>query len=459
MATRLADLVGRFAGELICPGDQAYETARRVWNGAIDRRPAVIARCRDAADVVTALRFGRARGLPVAVRGGGHGVAGTAVCDDGLVIDCGPMKGIEVDGPARTARAGAGVLWGELDARTQALGLATTGGIVSHTGIAGLTLGGGIGWLMRRHGLTCDNLLAVDLVTADGEQRRVDAEHEPDLFWALRGAGSNFGVATAFEYRLHPVGPSVLAGAVYYDLADGVEVLRAYRDLASGAPAELTTIVNLRRAPPAPFLPAALHGRPVVALLACWCGPPDEGERVLRPFRRLARPLLDLVRSRPYVEHQAMLDAVVPHGWHYYWKSVDLPPLSDQVIAAVVEHSRRITSPLSYTVIFHLGGAVARVPEAATAYAHRAAAHAVNINAVWRPDDGEATRHIAWAQAFVDALAPAQIGAYVNFLGDEGQDRVRAAYGPGTYARLAALKRRWDPDNVFRSNQNIPPAP
>jgi FAD/FMN-containing dehydrogenase len=440
-------------GELIAPGDAGYDEARKVWNGAIDRRPALIARCREAADVAAALRLGRERGLPIAVRAGGHGVGGTAVCDDGLVIDLSPMKGIAVDPAARTARAQGGVLWGELDAATQAHGLATVGGIVTHTGIAGLTLGGGIGWLMRRHGATVDNLLGAEVVTVDGRVITAD----DDLLWGLRGGGGNFGVVTTFEYRLHPVGPTVLAGPLYYALEDGPDVLRAYRDFIADAPDELTTIVNLRPAPPLPVLPPELHGRPVVAIAACWAGDPEAGERALAPLRAHGSPLIDLIAPRPYVQLQAMFDPVVPHGWHYYWKSWELPPLTDAAIDTLVERAAAITSPRSYIIVFQLGGAVSRPPRD-TAFRQRNDGHDVNLNAVWLAGDPDAERHVQWTRDTYAALEPHGAGrAYVNFMGDEGSDRVRAAYGEETYARLVALKRRYDPENVLRLNQNIAP--
>ncbi len=444
--------------ELLAPGDTGYDEARKVWNGAIDRRPALIARCRGAGDVVAALRLARERDLPVAVRGGGHGVAGLAVCDDGLVIDLSPMRAVEVDPARRSARAGAGVLWGELDAATQAHGLATVGGIVTHTGIAGLTLGGGIGWLMRRHGATVDNLLAAEVVTADGEVVRAAEDESPELLWGLRGGGGNFGVVTSFEYRLHEVGPTVLAGPIYYDLEDAPEVLRFYRDYIAEAPDELTTIVNLRHAPPLAFLPVEVHGRPVVAVIACHAGSPSDGEEALAPLRRFGSPLFDAVAPRRYVDVQQLFDASVPHGWHYYWKSWELPPLSDEAIDTLVEQAARITNPRSYIIVFHLGGAVARVGEQDTAYAQRDAAHNVNINAVSLADDPEPERHVAWAREAFAALEPFGTGrTYVNFLADEGQDRVRAAYGEEKYRRLVALKRVYDPDNVFRLNQNVDP--
>jgi FAD/FMN-containing dehydrogenase len=441
------------------PGDAGYDEARGVWNGMIDRRPAVIVRCAGTADVVACVNFAREQGLPLAVRGGGHNVAGTAVCDGGLVVDLSGMKGIEVDPPARTARAQPGLLWGEFDRETQAFGLATTGGIVTHTGIAGLTLGGGIGWLMRRHGLTSDNLHAADVVTADGQFLRASESENADLLWGIKGGGGNFGIVTAFEYRLHPIGPEVLAGVILHPAEQAPDVLRFYRDYVAAAPDDLTTIVNLRRAPPAPFLPSHIHGRKVVVIAVCYAGRIEDGERVVAPLRRFGAPLIDLVRPTRYTAHQGMFDASVPHGLRYYWKSHYLGPLDDAVIDTLVTHAWQAPSPASYTIVFHLGGAIRRVDGAATAFEDRRAEHALNINAVW--SDPQATEeHTAWARNFSESMRPLSTGGvYVNFLGEEGEERVRAAYGPDKYFRLAVLKRKFDPTNLFRLNQNIRPAP
>jgi FAD/FMN-containing dehydrogenase len=458
MATQVRRL-HHFDGELLAPGDAGYDEARTVWNGAVDRHPAIIARCTGPADVASAIRLARERDLPLAVRGGGHSIGGLSVCDGGLVIDLSPMRAIAVDPRARTARAGAGVLWGELDAATQAHGLATVGGIVTHTGIAGLTLGGGIGWLMRRHGAVVDNLLSADLVTVDGEAIRAAEDERPELFWGLCGGGGNFGIVTSFEYRLHEVGPTVLAGPMYFALEDAPEVLRFYRDFAAEAPDELTTILNLRPAPPLPLIPEDLHGSPVLMVGVCYAGPLEHGEALLRPLRRFGRPVVDAIGPRPYTELQRLFDATAPHGWHYYWKTCEVPPLEDRAIDLLCEQAARITSPRSYIIAFQLGGAVARVAADATAFTQRDAAHNVNINAVWLPGDPEAERHVQWANDAYAALAPAaRDRSYVNFLAEEPQERVRAAYGARTYERLVALKRRYDPANVLRLNQNIDPA-
>ena len=362
--TAFDELGGSFRGELLLPTSRGYDTARRIWNGAIDRRPACIARCTGVADVVAAVRFARERDLLVAVRSGGHGVGGHALCDGGLVIDLSPMRGIRVDPQARTARAEAGVLWGKFDRETQLLGLATVGGIVSHTGVSGLTLGGGIGWLMRKYGATVDNLLSVDLVTADGELVTASEDDNPDLFWGVRGAGGNFGIVTSFEYRLHPVGPIVLAGPIFHPLDNAPEVLRFYREFAATAPDELTTIVELELAPPLPFLPEDVHGKPIVMVGACYAGRPEDGAEVVRPLKEFGNPIVDRLEPKPYLALQSIFDPLVPHGWHRYWKSVELPPLTDGAIDTLIDHTSRITSPRSYTIIFQLGGALARVAEA-----------------------------------------------------------------------------------------------
>jgi FAD/FMN-containing dehydrogenase len=456
--TDLERLRDSLRGPLILPGDEGYDEARSIWNGAIDRRPACIARCTGVTDVVAAVRFARERDVEVSVRSGGHGVGGHALCDSGMVIDLSPMKGIRVDPARRTARAEAGVLWGELDRETQLFGLATVGGIVTHTGIAGLTLGGGIGWLMRKHGATVDNLVSADVVTADGELLSASEEENPDLFWGIRGGGGNFGIVSSFEYRLHPVGPIVLAGPVFHPLEDAPEVLRFYRRFAAAAPDELTMIFELSVAPPVPLLPPEVHGKPIVMVGACYAGPPQAGLDVVRPLKAFGNPIVDLLEPKPYLALQSMFDPSVPHGWHRYWKSVELPPLTDDAIDTLVEHASAQTSPRSYCIVFQLGGALARVDEGETAFSQRSAAHNVNINAVWTEDDPEADRHITWARDFFDAMQPhAGDHVYLNFLGDEGGDRVRQAYGAENYRRLVELKRAYDPTNFFHLNQNIAP--
>jgi FAD/FMN-containing dehydrogenase len=458
MADDLDSLRQVIEGEVIRQGDPAYDEARKVWNGVIDRRPAAIVRCVGVPDVVAAVRIARERDLFVSVRGGGHGVGGHAVCDGGLVIDLSPMRAIEVEPSRRTARAEGGVLWGEFDRETQMYGLATTGGVVTHTGIGGLTLGGGIGWLMRKHGATVDNLLSAEVVTAEGDVVTASADENADLFWAIRGAGANFGIVTSFDYRLHALGPQILGGPIFHALEDAPELLRFYRAFIADAPDELTTIFNLRRAPALPLLPPELHGRPVAMVVVCYAGDLGKGEALLGPLRTFGSPLLDVIGARPYAALQSMFDATVPQGWHYYWKSSELPPLSDGAIETLVAHAARQTSPRSYCITFHLGGALSRVGEEETAFSQRDAAHNVNINAVWTEDDEEPERHIEWARRFHDALEPfACDRVYVNFLGAEGAERVQSAYGDEKYERLTALKEKWDPSNFLRHNQNIEP--
>jgi hypothetical protein len=450
-------LRSRFRGALLRPGEEGYDEARRIWNGAIDRRPALIARCAGADDVVEAVRFARERDLLVSVRGGGHGVAGHAVCDRGLMIDLSLMKAVRVDAQARTARAAAGVLWAELDRATQRVGLATTGGIISHTGIAGLTLGGGLGHLMRKLGLTVDNLFSVDLVTADAEQMHVDAETEPELFWGLRGGGGNFGIATAFEYRLHPVGPLVLGGPMFWPLADAPNVLRFLRDFAAEAPDELGITIAARLAPPMPFLPAEQYGNPVLGLVLVWAGGIVEGQQAIAPLRGIGSPIADVVRPVPYLSLQSMLDGGAPHGMHYYWKSHRLPELSDEVIDVIVGGVESITSPFSQIGGWAVGGAVSRVDPDATALGAREVGFELNITAAWPPPDPNGPRHTAWVREVWEALLPHSVGVYANFLSDEGAAGVETAYG-ARLQRLIALKNRYDPANFFRLNHNIRPS-
>ena len=450
--------IAGFLGAVFEAGDEGFETARQIWNGGIQRRPAVIARCTGTADVLAAVRFARERELPIAIRGGGHAVAGHAVCDGGLVIDLSTMTGVRVDPLAGTVRAQGGCLWRHVDHESQAFGLAVTGGIVTHTGIGGLTLGGGIGHLMRRFGLTIDNLVSCDLTTADGEFLVASVDEHPDLFWGLQGGGGNFGIVTSFKYRLHPLGPTVLAGLLAWPMAEAGDVLRFFRDFVADAPDEVGIMANLRLAPALPIFPQELHGRPIVALIVCYAGPMGEGEEVLRPLRQFKAPVLDTVGPKPYVAHQAMFDPAYPHGRHYYWKAWKLPPLTDGAIDVIVEQAAAITSPLSAIPIFTLGGAVARVDDDDTAFTGRSAAHDINFVASWLPDDPEPERHKAWARAAWEAMRPFAHGVYVNFMSDEPASHVQVAYGDRKYARLAALKSKYDPSNVFRFNQNIPPA-
>ena len=445
-------------GPVITPDDPRYESVRAIWNASIARRPAFIARCLDEEDVVTALAFARDRGLPLSIRGGGHNIAGTALCEAGVLIDLQLMKGVAVDPSSRRVRAQPGVLLGELDAATQALGLAVPAGINSLTGLAGLALGGGIGWLMRRYGLTCDHVVSARMVLADGTRTVASAGGDADLFWAIRGGGGNFGIVTEFELSAVPVGPQVFAGAVLFAAERAGDVVRWCRDeLAANAPDDLSTLLNLRTAPPAPWIPAEHHGRDVLAVAGCWAGDPGEGARCLAPLRRLAGTLADAFSVRSFAEFQQFFNATVPPGWGYYWKSCYTRRWSDAAIDTMLAHAWRKETPQSYTIIPHLGGAIRSVPGDATAFEGRDAEFAVNINAAWA-DVGRGPRDVGWARAFWAAMEPHSTGGvYVNFLGEEGAERVRAAYGP-KWQRLAALKARYDPDNVFRANQNITPS-
>jgi FAD/FMN-containing dehydrogenase len=455
MTGKADELRPRFRGELLGPVDEGYDRARAIWNGSIDRRPALIARCTGAADVMAAVGFAGQHGVLASIRAGGHNVSGSAVCDGGIMIDLSAMKGIRVDPRSRTVRAEPGLLWGEFDRETQAFGLATPGGIITQTGIAGLTVGGGIGWLMRKHGLTCDNLTGADVVTAEGELLEAGTETEPDLLWALQGGGGNFGIVTSFRYRLHSVGPSVLAGPLVFAAEEAGEVLRFYRDWIDGAPEDLGTIINMRIAPPAPWLPPEVHGRKVLMVAVCYAGSVEDGERVVEPLRRFGRPLADGIAAKPYVENQGFYDATVPHGWGYYWKSHYLDRLTDQLIDVLMERAWEMERRQSYALIFHMGGRIRDLRDSDMAFSGRDALHAININGVSVDPREDADRD--WVRGFFDAVTPhATGGVYVNFLGNEGEERVRAAYGEEKLARLIELKNRYDPGNFFRLNQNIP---
>ena len=456
-ATEIGDLRDRIDGQTIFPTHPEYDEARTVWNGMIDRRPGLIARCESVDDVRSAVRFAARHDLLLAVRGGGHSVAGHGVCDDGLVVDCSPMRDVEVDPDARIARVGPGATWADVDGAAGEHGLAVPGGLVSSTGVAGLTLGGGFGWLSRAHGLTCDNLVSADVVTPGGDLIRAGREEHPELFWALRGGGWNFGVVVSFEFRLHPVS-EVFAGPVLHRLDDAPDVLREYREIVSDAPDELTCYLLFRHAPPAPAVPDDARGEPALALVVFWCGDPERGAEATRPLRALGDPLADLVQRRPYTEWQQFSDESWEPGYRDYWKADYLEGLSDGALATLVEFGRSLPTSLSDFKVAHFEGTVARPPDGGTAFPHRDAPFVLNINTRWEEpaaDEG----HIAWTREFHRAMHPHTTGGtYVNFLGDEGEGRVRSAYGDA-YERLAAVKRRYDPNNRFRMNQNVEPAP
>ena len=440
----------RVRGDVLLPGDVGYESARKVWNGMIDRRPGAIARCRGAADVVAAVEVAHEHGLLVAVRGGGHNVAGTGVCDGGLMIDLSQMKGMRVDPKRRVAHAQPGLTWGEFDREAQVHGLATTGGLVSSTGIAGFTLGGGPGWLMRQHGLACDNLRSVDVVTADGRCMTASADENADLFWGVRGGGGNFGVVTSFELALH-AHTQVLAGVVLHPFAVAREALAFFRDFVARAPDEVTVHAGLLSAP---------DGHRMAAFLAYYAAVGDDlsgGEAALRPLRGWGSPIADTVEVRPYVEWQSMFDEANRDGRRNYWKSNVLWRLDDGAIDALVERFPLVPSLSSTVVVEGLGGQVALVGEGETAYTHRDAGFDFLISSIW-DDPAEDEANIGWTRESFAALEPFMRGSvYVNYLGNEGEDRVRAAYGPEKHARLVELKNRYDPGNLFRLNQNIRP--
>jgi FAD/FMN-containing dehydrogenase len=450
-------LRARLRGPLLPPGAAGYDESRSLWNGMIDRRPALVARCLGVADVMACVDFARERGIPISIKGGGHNTAGLAACDVGLMLAMCLMRGVWVDPAARVARAQAGCLLGDVDRETQLHGLATVLGFISQTGIAGLTLGGGIGYLTRRFGWTSDNVVSMQVVTADARIETASERENPDLFWALRGGGGNFGVVTGFEYALHAVGPEVTGGAIAWRAEDAPAVLEMYRQLVAEAPREMTCLAALRIAPPAPWLAKEVHGEPIVALFVCHSGSLDEGAELVRPIKSFGSPVGDVIQRRSYVSQQSLLDATQPKGRRYYWKSEYVPEISEGVLASAMAHAARITSPHSAVIVFPLDGQLHQLPEGHSPAGNRDARALFNIAAAWdhAADDEE---QIGWArETWRDMRRFSTGGTYVNFLTvDEGDDRTRAAYGPH-YARLAEVKARWDPGNLFRVNRNIAP--
>jgi len=443
-------------GDLVRPEDPTYDHHRRVWNGSIDRHPRLIARCAGVADVIHAVGFAKSHGLLVAVRSGGHSYPGLSVCDDGMVIDLGLMKGVRVDPVARTVRAQAGTLLRDLDREAQAFGLAVLAGFVSHTGLAGLTLGGGIGYFMRKFGLTIDALLSIDLVTADGEFVEASEDENADLFWGVRGGGANFGIVTEFEFGLHAIGTQVVSGPIIWPAEEAPNVLRFYRDWIADCPDELTTNIGQRKAAALPGMPADLVGKPVISVTSCYTGPVEEGEKVVRPLKGFGSPVLDLCGPKPFLTHQSMFDAAWPPGWWYYIRSCDVDDLNDDTIDIMAEYGNQITSPITAVGVWQLGGAVARVGEDEAAFNGRAAGHTFNLAGGTESAAGfEEERE--WARSYWSALSPYHTSVYVNFLMDEGEERIRQAYGAEKYDRLKSLKRKYDPANFFRLNQNISP--
>ena len=447
-----------FRGQLIRPGDAQYDEARAVFNAMIDRRPLVIARCTTADDVVAAVNVARQEGITLSVYGGGHGVTGAAVVDGGICVDLRGMKGIEVDAGAQTVRAEGGLTWGEFDPATAAHGLAMTGGRVPSTGIAGLALGSGSGWLERKFGFACDNLFRAELVTADGRKVAASETENPELFWGLRGGGGNFGIVTAFHFRLHPLPPAILGGMLIHPAGAGRDLLRFYRDFMLGAPDEVGGGLAFITAPPAPFVPEEAQGHPAIAIVVTYAGPVEEGEKVLAPLREFGPPVIDLVEPMPYVAVQQLIEPGNPEGMQNYWTADFYDTLPDEAIDVLVEHATQPVSPLTQVIVVPGGGAIARVPEDAMAFGQRHSQWNIHYLSLW-PDPAENARNIEWTKRVSGAMKPYAAGrVYLNFIGDEGEERIESGFGPEKYRRLQALKKEWDPGNLFCHNQNIKPA-
>ncbi|ASR39302.1 FAD-linked oxidase [Prauserella marina] len=452
----LGEFAAALRGTVVRDGDETYERERAVWNAAHDRRPALIAKCAGVADVTRTVELAHSEGLPLAVRGGGHSIPGFSTCDDGIVLDLAAMKGVRVDVGSRTVSAEAGCLWRDVDAETQNFGLAVTGGLVSTTGIAGFTLGGGIGWLVRRYGLTMDNLIGADVVTADGGYLRADDDHNPDLFWALRGGGGNFGVVTSFDYRLHDIGRTVYSGLVFYPAEEAESVLRGYPLACAQAPDNLTTLVNMTTAPPLPFLPESVHGKPVVAIAGCWVGEGSHGDEATQPFRSLGTVIADVFAPHPYTAWQQALDPLYPRGLHNYFRSSFLRTADKSALDTLHTGFAEIPNGLCEIHLHHLGGAMAKTPPEATAFAVRD--HDYIVNVIARTATASGYREaVDWAKGVTSMLGP-DAATYVNFTGEGSADRARAAYPGGTYRRLVEVKDRYDPTNLFSLNQNIQPS-
>jgi FAD/FMN-containing dehydrogenase len=456
--TIIEALAPKVSGPIFKQGDAGYDESRSVWNAMIDRRPAVILQCKTTADIVAAVNVARDRGLPLSIKGGGHNIAGLAVVDDGLMLDMSSMRQVTVDTARRVARVEPGCTLGDVDTATQAHGLAAVLGFVSATGCAGLTLGGGFGYLSRRFGWTTDNVVGFDVVTADGKFVRASADENPDLFWGLSGGGGNFGVVTAFDYVLHPVGPQIVGGAIAWRGEEAASVLALHREIVRTAPRELTCVAALRLAPPAPWILPEAHGKPIVALFVCYTGPLEDAERVLAPIKTFGTPVGSTVQPRTYVSQQALLDATQPKGRRYYWKSEYLKAIDEPLAEAAIAQAARLISPHSAIILFPFDGRTNEFPESHSAVGNRDAKAVINIASAWdRPEDDAA--NVAWARtAWEDLRRFSTGGTYINFLtADEGEDRTRAAYR-GNYARLAEIKRVWDPSNMFRANKNVRPS-
>ena len=453
----VAALRSKLQGSVALPGEDGYDAARTIWNAMVDRRPGLVVRCLGADDVINSVRLARNERLLVAVRAGGHNIAGNAVCDGGLLIDLSLMKSVRVDPTSLTARVEPGATLADFDREAQTFGLATPLGINSTTGVAGLTLGGGFGWTTRKFGLTIDNLISADVVTADAKLVRASERDHQDLFWALRGGGGNFGVVTSFEFRLHRLGPEVLSGLVVHPLDRAGELLPAFRRIANEAPDELTIWAVMRKAPPLPFLPPEWHGKEVLIFAACYAGGIKEGEEAVKPLRALGSPIADVISPHPFTAWQAAFDPLLTPGARNYWKSHDFTDLADGAINVILDAARTLPSPECEVFIAHVGGAMARVAGNATAWANRDAHFVMNAHTRWH-DEAQDSACIAWARWLFEATAPFAAGsAYVNFMPDDENDRIEKAYG-GNYRRLSEIKGRYDPENLFRMNQNIRPA-
>jgi FAD/FMN-containing dehydrogenase len=451
----IGNLRGSLRGELILPDDEGYETARKVYNAMIDRRPAMVVRAANVGDVMAAVNCAREGGMPIAIRGGGHSVPGFGTYDGAVVIDLSGMRSVRVDPAKKTARAEGGATWGDFNSATHAFGLATTGGIVSTTGVGGLTLGGGIGYLARGFGLSLDNLASADVVTADGKFLMVDENQNADLFWALRGGGGNFGVVTSFEFRLHPV-KEIYGGPMFFELDKARDVLAAYRDYIARAPEQLGAFPAFQIAPPLPFIPEKRHGETFIVVVACWAGPLDEGERALKPFHDVAPVVAEHVGAMPYPALNSAFDALYPPGLQHYWKANFVKELTDDAISAHLQHGPKVPAVSSTMHIYPINGACHRVAADATAFAYRDANFATVIAGMW-PDPGQNKANITWVRDYYDATAPhSEPGGYINFMAEDDQSRIKANYGRN-YDKLVGIKRRYDPENLFRVNQNIRP--
>ncbi|HEY5639207.1 MAG TPA: FAD-binding oxidoreductase [Dehalococcoidia bacterium] len=453
------ELRARIRGPIFTPSDEAYEDARSIWNAMIDKRPAAIARCTGTADIIEALKFARELDAPLSVRAGGHNIGGTSLCDDGIVVDVSHLKGVHVDLQKETVRVQPGVLLGDIDHETQAFGRVVPSGFVSQTGISGLTLGGGFGWLTRKWGLTSDHLISADVVTLDGDVVRASENENADLFWGLRGGGGNFGIVASYEYQMRKLGPTVMAGMVAHPMDQASDVISFYREFSEGASDDLTCVLLLRIAPPAPFLPTEIHGKPIAAIVVCHAGPLDEAEKAVRPLKEFGSPVADTIEPKPFVAHQSALDGTQPPGRYYYWKSDYLPGVTDAAQQTLIEHTSEFPSPESAVLVFQLGGEAARIDDNISAAAHRDAAYVLNVaSSCIDPAKIDACK--GWARDTWSAMRPHSTGGvYVNFLTeDEGDDRTMEAYGKEKYERLAALKKKYDPGNFLRVNRNIQPA-